>query len=138
MARVLLTGATGFLGTRLAARLQADHEVWALTRTKPAATGKVNWLVQDLAADRWTAELPARIDAVIHLAQSADYRNFPAAANEIFAVSAATTMPARRISSSPRRGDFTDRASDRSARGTRWWRIAAHSVSISRRSARAN
>lgn len=93
MARLLITGATGFLGTRLTARLQAAHEVWALGRRKPAdASDRVHWLIQDFAAERWTVRLPDRIDAVIHLAQSPNYRDFPAAAAEIFAVSAAATM----------------------------------------------
>jgi UDP-glucose 4-epimerase len=93
MARILITGVTGFLGARLAARLQATHEVWALAREKPAQTPyAIRWLVQDLSAEQWTVRLPERIDAVIHLAQSAQYRNFPAAANDIFAVSAAATM----------------------------------------------
>jgi nucleoside-diphosphate-sugar epimerase len=48
-------------------------------------------LIQDFAAEPWTVQLPERIDAVIHLAQSAEYRNFPAAAADIFAVSATAT-----------------------------------------------
>lgn len=93
MARILLTGATGFLGSRLVARLAADHELWALVRRKPAeADTRCRWLVQDLAVESWDVALPDRIDAVIHLAQSPNYRNFPAAAAEIYAVGAATTM----------------------------------------------
>lgn len=93
MARILITGATGFLGARLATRLQSAHEVWALVRRKPdTASSRIKWLPQDLSEERWTAQLPERIDAVVHLAQSAQYRNFPAAANEIYAVSAAATM----------------------------------------------
>jgi UDP-glucose 4-epimerase len=93
MARLLITGATGFLGTRLTARLQVAHEVWALVRRKPAdAPERVRWLIQDFTAEDWGVRLPERIDAVIHLAQSPNYRNFPAAASEIFAVSAAATM----------------------------------------------
>jgi nucleoside-diphosphate-sugar epimerase len=92
MARILLTGATGFLGTRLAARL-SGHELWALTRRKPAeASGGCRWLLQDLAADHWEVELPDRIDTVIHLAQSPNYRNFPEAAAEIFSVGAQATL----------------------------------------------
>jgi nucleoside-diphosphate-sugar epimerase len=93
MAKILITGATGFLGTRLAARLRSGHEVWALVRRKPpAAPDAPHWLIQDLSAEQWTVRLPERIDAVIHLAQSAEYRNFPSAAREIFDVSATSTM----------------------------------------------
>jgi UDP-glucose 4-epimerase len=92
MARILLTGATGFLGARLAARLAPAHEVWALVRRMPDGAAHCRWLVQDLASERWQVDLPDRIDSVIHLAQSANYRDFPAAAREIFAVAAETTL----------------------------------------------
>lgn len=92
MARILLTGATGFLGVRLAALLEASHELWALSRRKDDSRGgRRHWLIQDLAQDRWTVDLPDRIDAVIHLAQSPNYRDFARAAPEIFQVSAAAT-----------------------------------------------
>jgi nucleoside-diphosphate-sugar epimerase len=93
MARILITGATGFVGARLVARLQSRHAVSALVRKKPAgSSAAVDWLIQDLAAETWTVRLPERVDAVIHLAQSPQYRNFPNAANEIFAVGALATL----------------------------------------------
>lgn len=91
MGRILITGATGFVGARLLARLVGHGEVWALSRRRPAGSG-VRWLQQDLAAEVWTAALPERIDAVVHLAQSGNFRDFPAKAVEIHAVSAGTTM----------------------------------------------
>jgi nucleoside-diphosphate-sugar epimerase len=91
MAKILLTGATGFLGARLAARLEASHELWALSRRKDGSSGNRHWLIQDLAQDRWTVDLPNRIDAVIHLAQSPNYRDFAGSASEIFQVSAVAT-----------------------------------------------
>jgi nucleoside-diphosphate-sugar epimerase len=93
MARIFLTGATGFIGTRLLARLADRHEVWAVARHLPPAPAKnVNWLVQDLAAEAWSVELPRRIDAVIHLAQSPHYRDFPERARDVYAIAAGATM----------------------------------------------
>lgn len=93
MARILITGATGFLGARLARRLASAHEVWAVARALPAAsTPGITWLVQDLAAETWTVRLPEAIDAVFHLAQFAHFREFPERAAEIYAVSAGATM----------------------------------------------
>jgi UDP-glucose 4-epimerase len=93
MAKILITGVTGFVGARLAARLQSSHDVTALVRRKPpGASPDVDWLIQDFSAETWTVRLPERIDAVIHLAQSSQYRNFPDAANDIFAVSALATL----------------------------------------------
>jgi nucleoside-diphosphate-sugar epimerase len=92
MAKILLTGATGFLGVRLAARLETSHELWVLSRRKDDSRGgRRHWLIQDLAQDRWTVDLPERIDAVIHLAQSPNYRDFAGSAAEIFQVSAVAT-----------------------------------------------
>jgi nucleoside-diphosphate-sugar epimerase len=93
MARILLTGATGFIGTRLLARLAERYDVWAVVRQLPAGPARnVTWLVQDLSAEAWSMELPRRIDAVIHLAQSPHYRDFPARARDVYAISAGATM----------------------------------------------
>ena len=48
--------------------------------------------VQDLAQPSWTVDLPEKIDAVVHLAQSPHFRNFPTQAEDIYGVSTGTTM----------------------------------------------
>lgn len=91
--KILMTGATGFVGSRLLRRLEREHEIWTLSRRAPAlASPHVHPLTQDLAASEWTAPVPDSIDAVVHLAQSSAFRDFPARAAEIHAVSAGTTM----------------------------------------------
>jgi UDP-glucose 4-epimerase len=91
--RILVTGATGFLGSRLVSHLARGHEIWAMIRSvPPPELAGVHWLRQDLAEDRWDVALPSQIDAVIHLAQSPHFRNFPEAAREIYAVAAGATM----------------------------------------------
>ena len=88
--RVLLTGATGFVGRALQPRLAAaGHEVVVVTRRGSDLHGTLVW---DLAASETApAGLPARIDAVVHAAQSRNYRAFPGDAAEMFAVNAAST-----------------------------------------------
>ncbi|HXF64549.1 MAG TPA: NAD(P)-dependent oxidoreductase [Caldilineaceae bacterium] len=67
--RVLVTGATGFIGRHLAARLAAEHEVIALARRPPRSPiAGVRYVSQDLAAPLDEARLPGRIDGVIHQA----------------------------------------------------------------------
>jgi len=90
---VLVTGGGGFLGTALLPRLVARGEVIALRRpgTQPSQVDGVRWVVQDLAAPL-SADLPERIDAVIHLAQSRRYREFPDGAIDVYEVNAGATV----------------------------------------------
>ncbi len=92
MARILVTGASGFVGGRLVRRLGQEHEVWALARRPWSGGGGIHLLTQDLAAENWAVTLPERIDAVIHLAQSPHFREFPECAEDIYGVAVGTTM----------------------------------------------
>ena len=89
--RILLTGATGFVGGRLIALLgRHGHELISLQRPGSAVPAGVTPLDGDLARSELIAALP-KIDTVIHLAQSHQYRNFPLAAADIFAVNTMAT-----------------------------------------------
>lgn len=90
--RILVTGARGFLGRRLLATLGDTHEVYAVSRDTIPPVSNLVWLKLDLAQPGWAAELPGRIDAVVHLAQSTNFRNFPSDAAEIYGVSAGATV----------------------------------------------
>jgi uncharacterized protein YbjT (DUF2867 family) len=71
--RILLTGATGLIGSALLARLQSDgHEVWAVTRrsgSSPRRLAPARWLNVDMARatspDDWTPHLNG-VDAVVN------------------------------------------------------------------------
>jgi UDP-glucose 4-epimerase len=74
--RILLTGASGFIGKALVAQLmtRADVEVIGVSRQHGI----------DLTTDGWTRLLPdGAVDTVIHLAQSTGYRQFPEHANDM-------------------------------------------------------
>ncbi len=91
--RILLTGATGFLGGRLLRHLAGRHNVYAIVRAARANLHPgAEWLVQDLAAAKWQIRLPDGVDTVIHLAQSPHFRDFPARAPDIYGVSVNATM----------------------------------------------
>lgn len=88
--RVIVTGASGFIGRHVLERLEAEHELYPVVRRAPDDTRP--WIVQDLAQPLDLSRLPRRIDAVIHLAQSKRYREFPAGAEDVYAVNVHSTF----------------------------------------------
>jgi nucleoside-diphosphate-sugar epimerase len=89
---VAVTGATGLTGSCVADRLAAaDHEVVVLARNEPARLAPgARWVQLDLTRPLNDA-LPARVDAVVHLAQSRRYREWPEGAADVFEINAAAT-----------------------------------------------
>jgi nucleoside-diphosphate-sugar epimerase len=94
MGRILITGATVFVGGYLLPTLLRQHEVFALARKEPASdvSAGLQWLRQDLTRPLEVSQLPERVDSVIHLAQSKFYRQFPEGAQDIFAVNIESTF----------------------------------------------
>ena len=91
--RILLTGATGFIGRHLIGRLAASHDVVAVTRAEPGGKRQgATWVEHDLTRSLERSQLPEKIDAVIHLAQSRRYREFPDGASDVFAVNVESTF----------------------------------------------
>jgi len=67
--RILITGATGFVGRHLVEALAPVHEVYALVRQIPRAPlPNVHYLRQELAQPLDLRQLPTQLDAVIHQA----------------------------------------------------------------------
>jgi UDP-glucose 4-epimerase len=88
---ILLTGATGFIGGFLSQELlNSGHLIFAVTHQHPLAAPNretFTWLYGDLAKPQ--APLPpppTQLEAVVHLAQSRDYREFPYKVKDIFNV----------------------------------------------------
>jgi nucleoside-diphosphate-sugar epimerase len=92
--RILLTGVTGFVGGHLMPKLARGHEVFALARhPRPDdLPDGVEWIEQDLARGVDLGGLPGSVDAVIQLAQSKRYREFPEGADDMFAVNVRSTF----------------------------------------------
>lgn len=94
--RIVVTGAGGFLGKRLAQRLAASgHEVIAIVRRDPSPEDRhyfdspsIRLLKADLAILDCRS-LPGGVGAVYALAQSSHYQEFPKQARDIFAVNVA-------------------------------------------------
>jgi UDP-glucose 4-epimerase len=93
--KVLVSGATGFLGRAVTNRLLAEgHGVVAIVREDrngvlPDGVARV---VCDLTAGAPTPTAIGELDAVLHLAQSSRFRDFPHAASEVLAVGASASV----------------------------------------------
>lgn len=93
MKTVLITGAGGLLGTRVCLDLsQAGMRVIAtMHSTAKQVVPDVEYRSVDFSSDWPTRSLPSDIDAVIHLAQSANFRDFPNSALDVFNVNIQST-----------------------------------------------
>lgn len=88
MSKILITGASGFIGKRLIDKLQNRYELFCLVRQSSwgAISSEANLIEQDLTRPLDISRLPGQLDAIIHLAQSRHYRQFPEQAEDIFKV----------------------------------------------------
>ncbi len=95
MKTCVVTGTTGLIGSALVPELTRECEVTGVSRETPdwaGAAGKYHHLNLDLSGE-WDAHaLPSRTDAVIHLAQSDYYREFPNRAEDVFYVNTLSTL----------------------------------------------
>lgn len=88
MKRCVVTGATGLIGSNLIDRLRYTWEVHAISRRPPVGSehGNVVWHKMDLCQELDRRALPERADAMIYLAQSEHFRDFPEHALDVFGV----------------------------------------------------
>ncbi|MFK3774621.1 NAD-dependent epimerase/dehydratase family protein [Pseudomonas sp. NPDC089406] len=88
--RILITGAAGLLGSQAIRFFNQQHEVHAVVHspvTEPVEG--VTYHVLDLCTAFDVSTLPPQVDAVLHLAQSSKFRDFPAQALDVFNVNVA-------------------------------------------------
>jgi nucleoside-diphosphate-sugar epimerase len=94
MAKLLVTGATGFIGCRLVRLLQKRHDIFSLVKGIPSKDDfpGVQWIVQDLTLPLEYSRLPQHVDAIFHVAQSRLYKQFPEGAKDIFDINVNSTF----------------------------------------------
>ena len=91
MSTIIITGYSGLLGKALLAELSGcGHELVCLGRAAPPDKSYAQHVLANLdEADNLAVTLPARADAVIHLAQAKGYNQFPERAASMFRVNVA-------------------------------------------------
>lgn len=90
MAKYLVTGASGLLGSHLAVELSKAHEVISLGRTAPVFD--IRHIDADFSDANFTESIDFVPDGIFHLAQSENYKMFPEAANDVFEVNTLSTF----------------------------------------------
>jgi UDP-glucose 4-epimerase len=93
MKRILITGASGLLGRYICNKLvKLDTEIYAITRLFPTNPLQgVRYYPIDLSGHWFDYDLPSEVDAVVHLAQSSKFRDFPDSASDVFKVNTEST-----------------------------------------------
>lgn len=86
--RILITGGGGLIGSHVVPLLKKDHEVFTVSG-KYSGSSNINI---NFSGDWSTDLLPAGIDAIIHLAQSEDFRDFPGKAKAVFYTNTLSTL----------------------------------------------
>jgi UDP-glucose 4-epimerase len=100
MKKILITGANGFMGRGVLAACDSSFEVFTLGRANPLEGGAAPAFThQHISVDLGQAgaldqaikagQLPAKLDAVVHLAVSRLHRTFPKTAPDMFQVNVA-------------------------------------------------
>lgn len=93
MRNCLITGVNGLIGSNLAnALLENNWQVFGVGRRSSALNEKIKYTELDLSREWSDAKLPSSVEAVIHLAQSPHYRDFPNSAESLFNVNTVSTL----------------------------------------------
>lgn len=88
MKTCLVTGSNGLVGSFLLKELEGEP-VYVLAKNSHPS---LNSIAGDLTDEAFPSKLPKKIDAVIHLAQSNHFKDFPEKSLDIFSVNTMSTL----------------------------------------------
>jgi len=93
MQKIIITGASGLVGSHLIPLLAKTCEIHALSRRKPSTSARnIKYYNIDLSGEVDYPQLPAKVDAIVYLAQSDNFRDFPEKAADVFQVNTAQVL----------------------------------------------
>ena len=93
MKKIIVTGATGLIGSHVIDVLLQNSQIYAVSRSLIDRPHKnVSHLQLDFLGETNLAALPKSADAIIYLAQSDDFRDFPEKSLNIFDINVKSVM----------------------------------------------
>lgn|GEM_PF-1532423 len=92
--RILVTGATGYIGSRLCRLLgdSSENEIFSLQRPGHASVDGITVIEWDLSSPIDEAVMPANMDTIVHLALARNFREFPEGVQGLYGVNVRATM----------------------------------------------
>lgn len=93
MKKVLITGASGLIGYDVIQKIQDGRDIYATSRDNRDLSFRNTQIIHcDLNKKLDSSILPKKVDAIIHLAQSEHFRQFPDNAEKVLSVNTLTTL----------------------------------------------
>ena len=84
--KIFITGATGFIGSKLCEYLGNRNEIYGLIRKHKYEPENIKPVQGDLNKSSYFKDIPQDTECIIYLAQSLKYRNFPSGSNDMLEV----------------------------------------------------
>lgn len=92
--KILITGASGLIGTEVLKKISPDCEIFVATRniSQIRTDANITYFPCDLAKTDCFDQIPDNIECILHLAQSEKFRDFPNSALEVFNINTYSTL----------------------------------------------
>lgn len=93
MQKIIITGASGLVGSHLISLLAKTCEIHVLSRRKPlVSVHNIRYYNIDLSREVDYSQLPTKVDTIVYLAQSDSFRDFPEKAVDLFKVNTSQVL----------------------------------------------